>query len=438
MKAENMGRSTAVSTERHGSDKYRIRPACPAAVRALMRRFAAHGEVAYPVGGCVRDALRGTPPHDWDVAVTTPPERTAAICEAAGWRVIPTGVKHGTVTVLVPDDDGTRLPIECTTCRTEGGYTDGRHPDAVTFTGLIEDDLSRRYFTVNALALTHVPARDAKDEDDENIFAVIDLFGGMEDLEGRVIRCVGDPCVRLTEDALRILRAVRFAVKLGFEIHPDTRAAAAALADGLARISRERIRDEFEKILLSPDPVRGVGLLTELGLIPYVLPRGIAPSGVGDMAALPPDFSTRLACLLWGMSPDAAKENLRALRLSNEQMDTAVTLQGGRLPTEATPYAARCLRRDYGLLADALLCIAQAHGTDVAALRALVEASATAGDPVRVSDLAVDGRDLRALGVPPGRAIGEVLATLLDEVLADPTQNTKERLSDRVREMRFV
>ena len=166
--------------------------------------------------------------------------------------------------------------------------------------------------------------------------------------------------------------------------------------------------------------------------------RGIAPAGVGDMAALPPDFSTRLACLLWGMSPDAAKENLRALRLSNEQMDTADTLQGGRLPTEATPYAARCLRRDYGLLADALLCIAQAHGTDVAALRALVEASATAGDPVRVSDLAVDGRDLRALGVPPGRAIGEVLATLLDEVLADPTQNTKERLSDRVREMRFV
>lgn len=407
-----------------------IRLACPAAVRELMRLFAAQGEVAYPVGGCVRDALRGAIPHDWDVAVTTPPERTQAMCEAAGWRVIPTGIRHGTVTVLVPDADGARLPLECTTCRTEGGYTDGRHPDEVTFTGRIEDDLSRRDFTVNALAVmapSHAPGHIGTEN--EESFAVIDLFGGQDDLDRGIIRCVGDPHVRLTEDALRILRAVRFAVKLGFDIHPDTVRAMTAHADGLSHISRERVRDEWEKILLSPDPQRGIRLLLDLGLMPYVLPRGISPDGIGDQATLPADPAIRMACLMRGMSPTDAQENLYSLRLSNEERRRAATLQAAVIPTEATPYAARRLRHEYGPLARAILLIGQARGQNTAALLALVTASEAAGEPTGIADLALSGRDLTALGVPPGPAVGETLAALLEAVLKDPEKNTREALA---------
>ncbi len=412
---------------------HHVRVVCPAAVRALMQLFADHGEAAYPVGGCVRDALMGVPPHDWDVAVTTPPDRTLALCEAVGWRVVPTGMQHGTVTVLVPEGDGTRLPMECTTCRTEGGYSDGRHPDEVTFTGLIEDDLSRRDFTVNAMAFAALADTNGGEGE---AFDLLDLFGGQDDLQAGIIRCVGDPHVRLTEDALRILRAVRFAVKLGFDICPATREAMVDHAAGLARISRERVRDEFEKILLSPDPVRGMTLLADMGLLPYVLAQGISPAGTGDLAALPADFSVRMACLMRGMPPAVARENLRSLKLSGEQFEVAAALQCGTLPAEATPYTARLLRRDYGRLTRPLLLIEQARGADTSAFLAMVEASAAADDPTCIADLAVDGRDLHALGVPPGRAIGETLASLLDCVIKDPSKNTREILSEAVQEIK--
>ena len=193
----------------------------PSYLAPLLSLFASHGERAFPVGGCVRDTLMGVPPHDWDVAVTTIPNDTMAICHAAGYRTVPTGLKHGTVTILVPlsgdpaDRDGPYEMIECTTCRTEGGYSDGRHPDAVSFTGRIEDDLSRRDFTVNAMAFMT----------EGDGLAVLDLFGGREDLKNGVIRAVGDPDTRFTEDALRLMRAVRFAVKLGFTIEENTYAA---------------------------------------------------------------------------------------------------------------------------------------------------------------------------------------------------------------------
>ena len=188
----------------------------PAHVHTILRLFASHGEHAYPVGGCVRDTLMGIPPHDWDVAVTTPPEVTAAICEEAGFRTIPTGIRHGTITVLVPhsgtptDRDGGYDLIECTTCRTEGGYSDGRRPDGVSFTGRITDDLSRRDFTVNAMAFDCLSEGHSAEEQE---LSVLDLFGGRKDLENRVIRAVGDPDTRFLEDGLRLLRAVRFAVR---------------------------------------------------------------------------------------------------------------------------------------------------------------------------------------------------------------------------------
>jgi len=411
------------------------KPTCPAYLVPLLDLFEENGEHAYPVGGCVRDTLMGRVPHDWDVAVTTAPDRTESLCAAAGYRTIPTGVKHGTVTVLVPhsgdpaDRAGSYELIECTTCRTEGGYSDGRHPDAVSFTGRIRDDLSRRDFTVNAMAFAPT----------DGGLALLDLFGGEEDLHDHVIRCVGDPDTRFSEDALRLLRAVRFAVQLDFVIEPATYAAVARKAEGLARISRERVRDELEKILMSRSPERGVALLDESGLLPYVLPRGISPDGTGRLSDLPADFSLRLAALLRGMDGDAAHANLDSLRLSNAtRKDVLTLLSSTELSVKTTPRAAREWRRRLGTLARPALLVRRAHAADAAdraeadILASLVRESEEAGDPVAISELAIGGRDLAELGVPAGKGMQEILSALLELVLDDPTQNTREALTNAV------
>ena len=421
---------------------------CPAAVRALLDLFSAHGEGAYLVGGCVRDVLMGKTPHDWDVAVTTVPADTEAICASAGLETVPTGIAHGTVTVLVPDADpaapggnaAPRIPVECTTCRTEGGYSDGRHPDAVTFTCRLEDDLSRRDFTVNAMAAAIAGAPDADGQ-----FHIIDLFGGRRDLADKVIRCVGDPDTRLREDALRVLRGVRFSVRLGFEPEPATRAALARCAPGLARISRERVRTELEGILTSPDPDRGVRLMDELGITPHVFPAGLSPyssavTSSGKLASLP-DLRTRLAALLWGLPRAAQTENLSSLRLPND-VRRAVTemLSFDCRPFEVSRYFARDMRREYGPLAADTLCVLRAvtpaedkeTRRDLGRLISYVRASEKAGDCVTVSDLALNGEDLRALGVAPGRETGRMLACLLYDVIESPSVNTKEKLTSFV------
>ncbi len=412
----------------------------------LLALFAAHGEAAYPVGGCVRDSLLGRPPHDWDVAVTTPPATTKALCASAGLRVIPTGEKHGTVTVLLPqsgdltDREGAYDPIECTTCRTEGGYSDGRHPDAVTFTGRIADDLSRRDFTVNAMAFA---------QDGSGALTVLDLFGGRADLSDGIIRCVGDPMTRFSEDALRMLRAVRFAVKLDFAIHPATADAIRALAPTLSRISRERVSVELEKILCSPAPERGIRLLDETGLLPYVLPAGApeipADGAVGNMGALsdlPAALIPRLACLLWTLPAPVREDNLASLRLPTVTRRTVTALcESAERPLPSVPdlaHAARRWRHALGDLATTALAVRRAHldpapqgDSDRAAVDALiaaVRASEAARDPVTVADLAVNGRDLLSLGHTPGPALQETLHALLDAVLADPAANTRDDL----------
>ena len=405
---------------------------CPPYLRPLLALFAAHGECAYPVGGCVRDSLMGIPPHDWDVAVTTFPETTVALCEGAGYRTIPTGIKHGTITVLVPhsgnptDRDGPYDLIECTTCRTEGSYTDGRHPDAVTFTGRIRDDLSRRDFTVNAMAFTEKCG-------EAGGLAVLDLFGGQKDLRDGVIRAVGDPDTRFTEDALRLMRAVRFAVKLGFSIEGNTYAAMARQAGGLARISRERISDEFRKILISPEPERGVTLLIESGLMPHILSRGISPCGIGNLSSLPADFAVRMACLQWGKDGVHIRENLKSLRLPNAESKVITALTAGTAPPiEPTPRRARQWRHSLGELAIPALAIRQAQASgdpdDLRALMDLVCDSEKAGEPVCIADLAVNGNDLIGLGFKPGRSLQDVLCDLLDVVWDHPEKNTREEL----------
>lgn len=405
----------------------------PAYLSPLLALFAAHGERAYPVGGCVRDSLMGLIPHDWDVAVTTVPERTVSLCEAAGYRTIPTGIRHGTITVLVPhsgrptDREGGYDLIECTTCRTEGGYSDGRHPDSVAFTGRIADDLSRRDFTVNAMAFDCPTAA----EDTE--ITVIDLFGGRADLQCGIIRAVGDPDTRFSEDALRLLRAVRFAVKLGFCIEENTRAAIQRCAKGLSRVSRERISDEFQKILTSPHPDEGVAMLTELGLLPFVLPCGISPDGVGRLSSLPADFAIRMACLVWDMRGDALEQNLAGLRLPNAVSKQIQTLaRATLLPSRLTPRKAREWRHMLGQSALPALEVRLARATedaaDLQAFAELVRLSEERNEPVRISDLAVNGNDLIALGFKPGRLLQDVFCDLLEVVWDDPERNTREEL----------
>lgn len=403
----------------------------PAYLAPLLSLFASRGERAFPVGGCVRDTLMGVKPHDWDVAVTTVPHDTMAICHAAGYRTIPTGLKHGTVTVLVPhsgdpaDREGRYDLIECTTCRTEGGYSDGRHPDAVSFTGRIEDDLSRRDFTVNAMAFMA----------EGDGLTVLDLFGGQKDLANGVIRAVGDPDTRFTEDALRLMRAVRFAVKLGFTIEDNTYAAICRRAEGLARISRERISDEFQKILTSPEPERGIRLLTDTGLLPYVLPRGISPDGMGDLSALPADFTVRMACLLWGQASDKTEENLAGLRLSNAvRKDILAITRSAAMAVEATPRKAREWRHYRGDLTLPALAVRRAHtradaeAAELDALTELVRISIERNEPVRIADLDINGTDLIYLGFKPGRLLQDILCDLLEVVWNNPAKNTRDEL----------
>ena len=404
---------------------------CPPAVRGLLDLFAEAGIGAYPVGGCVRDALMDRVPHDWDIAVTCLPERTAELCADAGLRTVPTGLAHGTVTVLVPGADGVRMPVECTTCRTEGGYSDGRHPDSVAFSDSIRDDLSRRDFTVNAMAA---------ERDGTGHFRILDLFGGLDDLNGRIIRCVGDPELRLREDALRVLRGVRFSVKLGFDPEPFTRAALTRCAPGLSHISGERVREELRGILTSPDPDLGVALLYGLGLAPYVLPcpsaaaEGLA--GRGGFARAE-EYESRLACLLWGLPEADLQADLRRLRLSSaeeQRVRARLSLQRD-FPCAGMPLpeAARLLRSRLGGEALPALTVRAGYAAVPPGLPEAVRRSEAAGEPVTLRELALHGSDLPPLGVPAGCAVGRTLNLLLDAVLLDPSLNTPASLAELVR-----
>ncbi|MEA4954214.1 MAG: tRNA nucleotidyltransferase [Pseudoflavonifractor sp.] len=272
----------------------------------------ASGWAAYPVGGCVRDLLLGRTPGDVDICTAARPETVLALFPDA----VPTGLKHGTVTVPTPDG-----PVEITTFRREGGYADGRHPGTVTFDAGLVEDLSRRDFTVNAMAL----APDG---------TVIDCFGGREDLARGVIRCVGEPDRRFSEDALRMLRGVRFCAQLGFTLEEQTAAAMDRNALRAAQISRERIRAELEKTLLSPHPQRA-GKLIRLGLLNhlYAFDRPWDLSCLSDLPALPEE-RWRGFCAATGF-PIGALPVERKLRRAVEHPELAIiptlALSGGAL-----------------------------------------------------------------------------------------------------------
>lgn len=371
----------------------------------VMEQLVEAGEEVYLVGGSLRDALIGLDPHDYDMATSALPERVGEILKR--FRVIETGLAHGTVTVISDSN-----PIEITTFRVDGDYLDSRHPESVSFTRSIEADLSRRDFTVNAMACS---------KDGE----LIDLFGGREDIKNKKIRAVGEAQRRFEEDALRIMRAFRFSAQLGFEIEPDTLDAAGCCKERLADISRERVGAEFVRLVCSEYPREPLMKMKQLGILPFALGDVSPDDALIDRLCLMPDTDVaRLGFLLSGTPEEVARRALRGLRCSNRQLAGALAVARGSARCVVTRRDASLMRRDLGENAALAVRASVLLGNSGAEAIELVECDDT---PVCFSDLAIDGADLCALGIV-GRDVGKTLSHLLYEVMRDPTLNNRESL----------
>ena len=386
----------------------------PERVSYIIQKLEEAGHEAYAVGGCVRDSMLGREPQDWDITTSALPEETKAIFS----RTVDTGIKHGTVTAMFGKEG-----YEITTYRVDGKYSDSRHPDSVEFTRSLEEDLKRRDFTINAMAC--------------NSDGLVDMFGGKDDLENGLIRCVGVPEARFGEDALRILRAVRFSAQLGFDIDPATLEAARKLAPTLANISAERIHSELHKLLMSDWPDRLV-LLHELGIDRVILPEleRTAKSGrmnelCARLAGAPYDTAVRWALLL--LYTGSASEIMHRLKFDNQTIYTVKALLRFRqVPvTVLDPAGMRRLMSDSGreLMEPLFAFIGAADpDLDLTGARRLCRSIIDAGDCTDIKSLAVNGHDLMQAGIPAGKSVGETLERLLSAVLADPSLNTPEKL----------
>lgn len=379
------------------------------------------GHAAYAVGGCVRDSLLGLDPHDWDLCTSARPEQVMALFGEE--KCIPTGLQHGTVTVK----QGGRL-YETTTFRTEGAYSDGRHPDAVCFVPDVREDLARRDFTINAMAYSAEEG-------------LIDPFGGRDDLAAHLVRAVGEPERRFEEDALRILRLYRFAARFGFAIDPATGAAARALGPHLDCVSAERIQEELLKLLAAPRP----GIYLEPAVLAVILPE-LEPEKQPERFAelcrtidrIEPtaeNVPARLAALLWPLGEAGARKALRKLKCSNALTDEVTALERetpGTPNTTLTVQAKRLLGRYELPTIKRLTALCSARHPEqtgaFAALRAEAEQLTAENACCRVSQLAVNGRDLMAAGVRPGPGLRQVLNALLEAVITGQTPNEKDAL----------
>lgn len=394
----------------------------------LLNALHAAGYAAYAVGGCVRDSLLGRTAHDWDLCTSALPQQVMELFGAA--QCIPTGLQHGTVTIKY----GGQL-YETTTFRTEGSYTDGRHPDEVQFVPDVREDLARRDFTINAMAYNEAEG-------------LVDPFGGQKDLQNGLLRAVGEPQQRFTEDALRILRLYRFAARFGFALDAATARAARQLAPHLDCISAERIQEELAKLLAAPQP----GAYLEPAVLAVVLPE-LTPAAleaakpvVDACPAGEENLPVRWAALLGALGETDTRRVLKRLRCSNACIEETAVLvretagQGvceekapAHAPVHAGEVAIRRLLGRYGLCTVERLCAlcAALHPQNAPACTfAAQRARQLDADGVccRVSQLAVNGRDLMAAGIPAGPALRRVLEALLDGVIRAEYPNEKPAL----------
>ncbi len=436
----------------------------PADVQNIINVLESNGHEAYAVGGCVRDCILGKVPHDWDITTSALPEQVKALFQ----RTFDTGIEHGTVTVLMQG-----VGYEVTTYRVDGKYEDGRHPKEVTFTASLEEDLKRRDFTINAMAYN-----DSR--------GLVDLFGGKEDLDNGIIRAVGNPRERFTEDALRMLRALRFSAQLGFEIEADTYQAIKDLAPTLERISAERIQVEMVKLVTSdhPERIRDVYLT---GLTNVFFPEfnammecdqinkhhmyTVGEHTIEALKNAPADKVVRLTMLLHDIAKpvcktiddngqyhfklhpikgtDMAREVLRRLKFDNDTTDRVCNLVKNH--DDRPEINERNIRRMIIRVGkdnfEDLLAVKRADTMAqstyrreeklqyINQLEVAYKAIISAGDCLRIKDLKVNGKDLIDMGLPQGQQIGQVLGTLFEEVIDNPSLNDREYLLKRAKEI---
>ena len=437
--------------------------ALPRKVLMIINNLQLHGYEAFAVGGCVRDSILARRPEDWDITTSAKPEEIKKLFR----KTVDTGIEHGTVTVLLGKDS-----FEVTTYRIDGAYEDSRHPKEVKFTNRLEEDLRRRDFTINAMAYN-----------DE--VRLVDVFGGMQDLNHHRIRCVGDPEERFSEDALRILRAVRFSAQLNFPIEPNTARAVKKLAPTLKEISAERIRTELVKLLVSPHPER-IQDAFELGITRVILPEWDAMVGVEqhtphhkyDVAEhtiralknVKRDKILRLTMLFHDMgkpamkttdekgqdhfkghalvSEEIARKILRRLKFDNDTVKTVTRLvcyHDYRI--EATPQNVRRAMNRIGVeLFPYYLAVRMADVKaqspyrkrekieNIVEMRRLYQEALLKDQCVTLRQLAVSGKDLMQLGMKPGRELGSMLSELLEYVIDDPERNDRDTLCKYVKE----
>lgn len=431
----------------------------PKKVKKIIDTLQGAGFEAYAVGGCIRDSLLGRVPNDWDITTSAEPRQVKALF----MRTVDTGIQHGTVTVLM-DKEG----FEVTTYRIDGEYEDSRHPKEVQFTTQIAEDLKRRDFTINAMAYNE------KD-------GLVDLFGGREDLKNGIIRCVGDPEERFTEDALRMLRAIRFSAQLGYTIEPKTKDAICRLAPTLEHISAERIQAEMIKLLLSPHPDY-LRIAYETNVTGVFFPEwdkametpqnhphhcySVGEHILHSLPEVPPEKVLRLTMLLHDIAKpetlttddkgithfhhhaaageELSRKILRRLRMDNDTTNKVCKLVRYHDYGNGVPANSKLVRRIMNKIGEELFpslllvrkadILAQSDFKREEKLANLeewkncYEEILRKGECVSLKTLAVSGRDLIAAGIEPGKMLGEVLERLLEEVLEDPDKNNKEYL----------
>ena len=393
----------------------------PEYVKNCIELLEESGYSAYAVGGAVRDSLLGKEPSDWDVTTSAKPEETLTVFK--GFRTIPTGIKHGTVTVLV-NDGKKNIPIEITTFRIDGEYRDSRHPESVEFSNDLRDDLSRRDFTVNAIALNEKES-------------LIDAFGGKNDLENRIIRSVGDPKKRFCEDALRILRAFRFASQLEFEIEENTLVAAQSCAHLLKNIARERIGVEFKKLLSCEGVAYSLKKMIECGVWQNLFdappPNFETVSQI--MRLKNENFATRLAALTVELSANEREKFLSSLRLSNNEKKLVLRLCSVKKfdlpknPAEFSKSARHFLHLYNDIYEESLEMLK--FFNDKENIKGFIEiicAERCKNNPLSISDLDIKGNDILPLCNKDYSKVGKTLEYLLLQVIEDPTLNQKQKL----------
>jgi len=414
----------------------RLADAVPPNVRDVCATLTGAGHQAVTVGGAVRDALLGRDPGDWDVATSARPEQVQALFR----HTIPTGLQHGTVTVVT--GKGAHTHVEVTTFRGEGAYTDARRPDHVVFGVPLVEDLARRDLVVNAMAY------------DPSKHALIDPFGGQDDIAKRRLRAVGTAVDRFTEDGLRVMRAMRFAAQLEFDLDPDTEAAIAPALPSLAKVSRERVCEELRKTLEARQPSRGLAIAQRTGIIASVLPALVIADVAGWLARIDRAApAVRLAAMLVPLAPaDAPVRHLcrdavngvlailRALKFSNLESELAAQLVGVVQASAEPEWDATQVRELLHEIArDKRAQAIELWAAEAVPNAALVDQARhvlAAGDPLEVGDLAIRGQDLmKALDIAPGPVVGRILEMLVEWVLSDPSRNTRDGLLARARQL---